>query len=85
MSKLLPKDDEWLDNLHQKANQNLGNPPENADESFWVKLPPNKDARRIRENLLRESFGFDKADIVAYVRATKNEGFYINDSNHPEP
>nr|MDQ3323414.1 hypothetical protein [Acidobacteriota bacterium] len=84
MSKLLPKDNEWLNNLHQKLNPNFGNPPEKTDESFWVKLPPNRDARRIREDLLRENFGFEKGDIAAYDRETKNTGLFVSDSGKPD-
>jgi hypothetical protein len=84
MSKLFPKDNEWLDNLHQKANPNFDNPTEKTDESFWVKLPPKRDARTIRENLLRDNFGFEKADVIAYDKETKNKGLFVSDSGKPD-
>lgn len=75
----IPENNEWVNHLNEQIGERTD--PE-TKETFRVKLPADQDPQKLRDNLLRDEFGFTDEDIKAYDKATENKGFYLSDSEN---
>lgn len=79
----LPASAEWLEPISGKiVNPVNVQKTESPEEKFWVKLPSaetpkDQVSKKIRENLLRDEFGFDEKDLAAYIEKNGDKGFVI--------
>lgn len=78
---LLPTDNNWSTSMlagtttHDESSSYI---------NYSVKMPASRAPRLLRDELLRQCFGYTKADTNALDHAPDSPGFYLADRNHME-